>query len=159
MTTLLHLPQKKKKVPKSTQKSFFFERHFCSLLRFLFFLQLFHLGWIALPFASANFLLYFSVSYALNVNCQVSLGWLENSRDKLIKCAFTCATHPTGETHVQSSRERRMQCSSHVKGKYLIILLLSFLTFVKWSFMSFLTHWNPPPQKKKKKKKPNSIMS
>ena len=43
-STSLTQKKKKKKVPKSTQKSFFFERYFCSLLRFLFFLQLFHLG-------------------------------------------------------------------------------------------------------------------
>ena len=102
-STSLTQKKKKKKVPKSTQKSFFFERYFCSLLRFLFFLQLFHLGWIALPFASANFLLYFSVSYALNVNCQVSLGWLENSRDKLIKCAFTCFSKKKMSFHIVSS--------------------------------------------------------
>ena len=138
MTTLLHLPQKKKKYLKALKNLSFLRGTFAVCYGFSFFF------WIALPFASANFLLYFSVSYALNVNCQVSLGWLENSRDKLIKCAFTCATHPTGETHVQSSRERRMQCSSHVKGGSNTLWVcnnftIKVLTIVKWSFMSFLT--------------------
>ena len=96
-TSLIPKKKKKKKYLKALKNLSFLRGTFAVCYGFSFFF------WIALPFASANFLLYFSVSYALNVNCQVSLGWLENSRDKLIKCAFTCFSKKKMSFHIVSS--------------------------------------------------------